>query len=267
MAGKNSIIPNQDGPLDNPRKRKPLPSHPLGRYLFADHSICNFAISGAGPLQAVVTDELRVTQGVLPVIILHGNDTNMMGLSATLWQEKYGNGNGNNNAPFWVCGNGSFEPFLGMDPMDVADTMQLLARNAGFECTAHFNEVVQGHLHVLSHLGCDCCLSGLYYLASFKNLAEFESNINALNCSENEKQAILWELGLSDRENKKQFDIFRNVILRLAHEAKNSGWTPDNVLGTMNISTAIQNRATLLLNIDSNRSEYLMQYICQELRI
>lgn len=267
MLEKNFLLPKRGEDGVARQKRRQVSSHPLGKYLFSGETLCNFAISGNGPSQAVVTDLLRRTMGEIPVIILHTNDNLLMGQTASIWQEKFGANDELGNAAFWVCGNGSFEPFLGMDEMDLVDTIEQLARTAGYTCTAHFQNVIRGHLHLLDKLGGSHCLSGLYYLCSFNNINEFQGNINALNCSNGEKQSILWELGLLDDNHREQFNLFRNVIMRIAHEAKNSGWTPNNAIGRMNISTAIEKNATMLLSVDSNRAEYLLQYLCQELTI
>ncbi len=263
MSLKDYLVPKKAKPVVQVQEKRPVVhSHPLGQYLFANDCICNFAISGNGPYQRVVVDVLREMQGVFPVIILHGNDAGIMGISAAISQEKFGP----DDRYFWVCGNGSFEPLLGIEEMELTKILQDLAKLAGYTCSSHFPKVVTGHLSLLEYMRCECSLSALYYLCSFKSLAKFQKNINMLDCSEAEKEELIWQLGLSSEANREQFDIFREVILRLAHESKISGWTPDQLVGKMNISTAIREKATLLLSVDSMCSPFLMQYLCWELK-
>lgn len=239
----------------------------LAPYFFSENTICNFAISGQGNREHLISRVLEAVAGRMPVITLHNENYGMMAEIARVWTDTFGSLEYDQSGPLWACSTGEFEPFLGLEEMDIVQIAKKLAEAAGYPCTASFEKVVRSHLDILKYMNCPYSLSGLYYLCSFEDLEEFQGNIMALDCSIHERTRIIANLGLANEKVREQFDQFRAIILRMAYEAKNSGWSPENGVGAMSVATAIQRRAMMSLSISGSRAPLLMTYLGQELHL
>lgn len=239
----------------------------LGPAFFCENSICNFAISGQGNKEHMISHVLGAAAGRLPVIVLHNNNHGIMAEIASVWTREFGSLDYAEEGPLWSCSTGEFEPFLGLEEQDIIHILKNLLEAAGYTATASFERVVKAHLTILRHMDCPYSLSGLYYLCSFEDLEEFQDNILALDCSNMEKNRIIANLGLADDKDREQFEQFRSMICQMAYEAKKSGWTSDGSVGSMSITTAIQKRAMMTLSISATKSSFLLAYLGQELQL
>lgn len=268
MLGRNklAVIPSQTTKPTRLFAAKDLADR-LAPHFFFENSICNFAISGQGNKEHLISPVLKAAMGRLPVIILHNENHGMMAEIARVWTEKYGSVENAPAGPLWSCSTGEFEPFLGLDEMDIVQILKKLAEGMGYSCTANFEKVVGAHLSILRHMNCDYSLSGLYYLCGFEDLEAFQRNIIALSCSLNEKNRIIANLGLANEKDKEQFDQFRSMIFRMGYEAKRSGWNAEDGVGSMSVSSAIHSHATMTLSVSASKSPLLMAYLGQELHL
>ena len=239
----------------------------LSPEFFFEDTVCNFAISGQGNKEHMISHVLGASAGRLPVIVLHNNNNGMMAEIANVWTQEFGSLSYAEDGPLWSCTTGQFEPFLGMDEQDIIQIFKHLTTVAGYTATASFERVVKAHLSILRHMDCAYSLSGLYYLCGFDDLEEFQSNILALDCSTTEKNRIISNLCLANEKERDQFEQFRSMISRMAYEAKKSGWNPDGEVGSMSITTAIRNRAMMTLSVSATKSPFLLAYLSQELQL
>ena len=239
----------------------------LGPHFFFEDRVRNFAISGQGNKEHLITHVLGMTAGRMPVIVLHNNNHGMMAEIARVWTQEFGSLEYDQDGPLWSGSTGGFEPFLGLEEMDIVGILKDLGEVAGYSCTASFEKVVRAHLSILKYMDCPYSLSGLKYLCDFEDLEEFQSNIMLLPCSPMEKNRIIVGLGLSNEKDREQFEQFRSMIQRMAYEAKRSGWDPDTGVGTMSITTAIARRALMTVSVSAGKSPFFMAYLARELRL
>lgn len=265
MFGSNKFAPT-GGRASAFFSRKRLPDR-LAPYFFRDGKVCNFAISGQGEKEILLTPVFFAAAGCLPIVVLHNDSLSMVGQCVNVWGEKFGIVSSDGPGALWRCDSGCFEPFLGMRDSDVVHVLQKLVTFLSESYTASFEKVVRAHLAILRGMNCACSLSGLYYLCGFENLEEFQENIRMLNCSEEEISRILMNLGLSNEKHLEQFELFRSIIQRLAYEAERSGWSMDERVGTMSITEAVNTGAAMLLGINGNKSPLLLEYVGQELSL
>ena len=142
-----------------------------------------------------------------------------------------------------------------------------MAQESGFETGAHFPNVIRGHLRLLELLQYPLSLSTLHYLCSIPNAATFVENIQAMDCPEGEKNGLIYDLGLGQGGSRADFDTFRNLIRKLGRQAEESGWNNNGNVGSMSITKALNEGASLLLPVDSSGdADVLLRYLCRELR-
>lgn len=239
----------------------------LSSEFFFEGAVCNFAISGQGNKEHMISHVLGASAGRLPVIVLHNNNNGMMAEIANVWTQEFGSLTYAEEGPLWSCSTGQFEPFLGMGEQDIIQILRQLTDVLGYQATPSFERVVKAHLSILRHMGCPYSLSGLHYLCSFEDLEEFQNNVLALNCSPAEKNRIIANLCLANEKEQEQFEQFRSMISRMAYEAEKSGWTPNGEVGSMSITTAIRNRAMMTISISAAKSPFLLAYLAQELQL
>lgn len=159
-----------------------------------------------------------------------------------------------------------FEPFRGMGDMQVNRIIKALAEKLNYSLTPGFEKIVYAHLEILHLLKIPVSLTGLVYLCSFRDMAEFHANIMQLPCEERTARRIWSDLGIEGDENNGQFDLFRNVIRGLQAEAMQSGWTEKNKVTQLNCVETMQNGGALLLSINDMHSDLLMTYLAEELK-
>lgn len=255
---------------------KKKPAFPLSRmdladrlhsYLIFEDMPCNFAISGQGDKEHLIKHVLGHCFKRMPVIILHNQNHGMLSKVAQVWQEEFESLEYADGGPLWSCDHGGFEPFLEMDDEDVVQILVELAQVAGYSNSAVFEKVVRAHLKILHHAHLDVSLTGLHYLCSFEDLEEFQNNIMALECSLGEKNQIMASIGIIGDSKTEALDNFRSIISRLSYQAAKSGWSQDQAVGCMNITTAIQNNAVMALNVNSSNAAFLLAYLGHELRL
>lgn len=162
--------------------------------------------------------------------------------------------------------NSEFEPFFGMNEMQVVLSLRQLAYKLNYSVTPRFERVVKAHLSILKELNIPISLSGLNYLCQFYDIGEFHENIMALPCGEAISRRIWADLGIDSEDSNSQFDLFRAVISNLSHDASRGGWNDNNCVAEFNCLQAIRQNATLLLSVNDMYSEMLLPYLAEELK-
>ena len=240
----------------------------IGAYLCPNSEPANFVISGGShpderyqPLYIFFDAVI----GRLPVIILHNSDIHVEAMITQSWQSIV---TSPDSSPLWIVNqrNSEFEPFFGMDEMQVVMTLRQLAYKLNYSVTPRFERVVKAHLDILKELNVPISLSGLNYLCKFYDMGEFHENIMALPCGETVSRRIWADLGIDSEDSNSQFDLFRAVISNLSHDASHSGWNDNNCVSEFNCSQAIEHNATFLLSLNDMYSEMLLPYLAEELK-
>lgn len=131
--------------------------------------------------------------------------------------------------------NSEFEPFFGMNEMQVVLSLRQLAYKLNYSVTPRFERVVKAHLSILKELNIPISLSGLNYLCQFYDIGEFHENIMALPCGEAISRRIWADLGIDSEDSNSQFDLFRAVISNLSHDASRGGWNDNNCVAELRI--------------------------------
>ncbi|OUQ46891.1 hypothetical protein B5E64_02405 [Drancourtella sp. An12] len=240
----------------------------VGAYLCPNSVPANFIISGG-----VHPDEryqplytfFDATIGRFPIIVLHNNDIHMEAMVTQAWQSIVSS---SECSPLWIINqkNSEFEPFFGMNEMQVVLALRQLANKLNYSVTPRFERVIKAHLSILKELNIPISLSGLNYLCQFYDIGEFHENIMALSCGEAISRRIWADLGIDSEDSNSQFDLFRAVISNLAHDASHGGWNDDNCVSEFNCLQAIGQNATLLLSVNDMYSEMLLPYLAEELK-
>lgn len=241
----------------------------ISGYICSDGKLNNFLISGGVepddrymPLFSVLDSLI----GRIPVIIIHSGDAYIEAMAMESW--KIFNLDSEYPTKFWNCNgrNPLFEPFYGMNEMQIVNTLRHLSMKLNYMVTPRFEKVVKAHLSILKALEIPYSLSGLYYLSQFDNIGEFHDNVMALPCEEAVTKCIWADLGADDEGGNGQFDLFRAVINNLAHDAEQSGWNSDNTVCDCNCMQTIMNNGTLVLSINDMYSNMLLPYLTEELK-
>lgn len=241
----------------------------ISGYICTGGKLSNFLISGGVepddrymPLYSVLDSLI----GRIPVIIIHSGDVHIEAMAMESWQMF--NSGSEHPTQFWNCNgrNPSFEPFYGMNEMQIVNTLRQLSMKLNYTVTPRFERVVRAHLSILKALEIPYSLSGLYYLCQFYDMGEFHNNIMALPCEEGVTRRIWADLGADDEGGNGQFDLFRAVINNLAHDAEQSGWNSDNTVCDCNCMQTIMNNGTLVLSINDMYSNMLLSYLTEELK-
>lgn len=238
----------------------------LGAYISTDGRPLNFLISGGvqpadryQPLYMV----FESTVGAVPMIVLHDNDIHIEAMVSQTCCDYAP------DMPLWASNQSqkTFEPFLGMNPMQVVSTLRRLATKLQYTVTPRFERVIRGHIAVLDALKIPVSLSGFYYLSQFYDMGEFHANIMALPCGEMTARRVWADMGVDDEGGHGQFDLFRAVINHLAQEAMASGWNEDNAVGSCNCIQAIAQGANFTLSINNMYTSLLLAYLVEELKV
>lgn len=225
----------------------------------------NFIISGCGDpgdRYLPLVPYLSTVMGRWPLVVLHARDEVMEGLLASVCQA------GHTEVPLWGVnqGNRFFEPFYGMNDMQVIGVVRTLAERLGYTSTPRLERVVRSHLEILRLLDVPTSLSGLHYLCSFRDMGEFHSNILQLPCSQDHAIRLWADLGVDAGDDGAQFDLFRSAIENLANEASYCGWEESTTVGAWNTREAIASRVTFCLALDNEHSSLMLAYLAEELR-
>lgn len=236
----------------------------LSDYFFTEGRICNFGISGQADKTLLLYDVLFDAAGRIPVLILHNGSTAMRSEVALVWADKFGSAEAEGR---WDTHEGGFEPFLMLDRVEITQFLRKMAEAKGFTCNVYFNRIVGAFLKILDKLGCSYSLTGLNYLCSIENNEEFRENVLELDCNESEKIRILADLGLSDEKSQEQMEILRMVVAQFAYEAKRCGWDSRMPVDEIDMMTAVEKNAVLLLDISAARYPLMMIYLAEELRL
>lgn len=237
----------------------------LGYFLCDNGNISNFIISGgvtSDERYEAVSQVLYSEIGKMPMVILHNEDIHIEAMVIQAWQST------NAQTPLWVVNNrnAEFEPFYGMNEMQVVTTFRQLAVKLNYTVTPRFERVIRAHLMILKELDIPVSLSGLYYLCGFYDMGEFHDNVMALPCGESVARRIWADLGVDSDDGNSQFDLFRAVVNNLANEAEQSGWNPDNNISEYNCLKILEAGGTLVLSVNDMYTDLLMSYLLQELK-
>lgn len=231
---------------------------------FLEDRICKFAISGSGDKARWIYDVLWAAAGRVPVVILHNQSNAMTAEVSLVWNQKFGSLEEGN---LWYANEGEFEPFLELQEVELTQILRKMAQTKGWSCNVYFDQIVGAFLTILDKIGCPCSLTGLHYLCSIRNMQEFRNNVMDLECDQAEKDLILSDLGLSDKESMEQMKVLRSVIQAFAYEAEACGWQPGMPVGHIDLKTALKCDAMLLFNISSNGCPLMMTYLSEMLRL
>lgn len=241
----------------------------ISRYIAGNGELNNFLISGGKNIfdrHRPIDNVLKLIVGKMPVIIIHSNNNYIEEMVSGVW--KLLSPGLEDTMPLWICNslNSTFEPFYGMNKMQIVNTLRQLSLKLGYTVTPRFEKVVNAHLSILDVLEIPYSLSGLSYLCQFDDMGEFHTNIMSLPCEENIARRIWSNLSIDDGIASEQFDLFRAVINNLAHDAEQSGWNSDNTVCECNCIQAIKNNATFVLSINDMYSSMLFPYLAEELK-
>lgn len=238
----------------------------LCEYLWPNCFPQNFTISGGikGERYQPLLPVLSVACRKMPVIMIHRGSRELEHVAISAM--KNANINGEKKLRIINQANPVFEPFRGMGDMQVNRIIKALAEKLNYSLTPGFEKIVYAHLEILHLLEIPVSLTGLVYLCSFRDMAEFHANIMQLPCEERIARRIWSDLGIEGDENNGQFDLFRNVIRGLQEEAMRSGWTRENGVTGLNCIETMQNGGVLLLSVNDMHSNLLMTYLTEELK-
>ena len=243
------------------------PLEGLSSYICPGGKPKNFIISGVssscpflplGPL-------LQGLLGHVPIILLHNNDQDLARFAAACWENTVPP----SAVPLWVVGRSSplYEPFLGMSDDQLCRVLRDMARILGYTAAPSFDRVARSHLRVLRQLGIPNSLSGLHYLCRFQDLGELHDNVLALPCGTPEAQRIWAGMGADVESGESQFDLLRSVVNSFAGEIAGSGYDPDNQISSVNILSAMQTGAMLVLDVNEHGGELVLPYLAEELKL
>lgn len=239
----------------------------LGAYLCANHVPANFIVSGgASPNERYepLYQFLDTFIGQYPMIVIHNNDTHMEALISQSWQDT----GAEESSPLWLVDqkHAEFEPFFGMNDMQVVATMRQLANKLHYTVTPRFERVIRAHMSILRELEIPISLSGFHYLCQFQDMGEFYDNILSLPCGEAAGRRIWADIGADSEDSNNQFDLFRTVISNLVGDCVHSGWSTENSIASRNCLEAIKQNATMLLSVNDLYCELLLPYLAEELK-
>lgn len=237
----------------------------LGAYLCTNHVPANFIISGganSNDKYEPLYQFLETFIGSYPIIVIHNNDVQMEALVTQSWQDS----DVGDTSPLWIVDqcHPEFEPFVGMNDIQVITTMQQLANKLPYTVTPRFERVIRAHISILKELDIPISLSGFHYLCQFQDMGEFHDNILALPCGEASGRRIWVDLGADSEDSNNQFDLFRTVISNLVRDCVQSGWSAENSVASKNCLEAIRQNATMLLSVNDGYTELLLPYLAEE---
>lgn len=239
----------------------------LGAYLCTNNVPANFIVSGGShpdERYEPLYQYLDTFIGRYPMIVIHNNDVHMEAIVGQAWQEA----GASEASPLWIVDQrrAEFEPFFGMNEIQVVSTMRQLANKLNYTVTPRFERVIRAHILILKELEIPVSLSGFNYLCQFQDMGEFYDNILSLPCGEATGRRIWADLGADSEDSNNQFDLFRTVISNLAGNAAQSGWNTENSVAGINCLEAIRQNATLLLAVNDLYTELLLPYLVEELK-
>ena len=237
----------------------------LGTYLCEEEKPLNFVVSGGVGLDdkySPLAYFLEMQIGRYPIIVLHNNDYKMEGMVENIYMGRQV------DTPLWFIhsDNPEYEPFFGMNEMQVIMVLRKVAEKMGYTIAPQFERIARAHLEIMKYAGMEISLTGLYYLAQFNDMGEFHDNIMELPCGSTTARRIWADIGSESIENSGQLDLFRSVVNNLAYEARESGWKSDNGILQINCRQAVQQNATLLLAVNAMYTEKLLTYLAEELK-
>lgn len=244
----------------------------LGHYICPEGTPVNFAISGNGG--AFLSERympfylyFESFLGLFPIIVLHNHNNLMEEIAYLTWKEKCENCA--ENARPLICAvnekNEVYQPFYGMNNMQIVSAFRQIAKDLGYSITPKFEKIIRAHIEILEILRQPVNLSGFYYLTSFNNMEEFYNNIMLLPCGENNAKRIWADISSNGDDENNQLDLFRAVVNNLAEEAETNGWKRESK-SSINCTEAIRNNATLLLSINGYYTNYFFTYLVEELK-
>lgn len=243
----------------------------MGSFICADGDPVNFVISGGESMDRLeaLYNLLQRSMGRYPIIVLHNNDRNIERVFNSFWARLFEGAPYSGRPQIWLANTvfRDFEPFDQMTDIQIISAIRQMARKLDYTPTPRLERVVRAHIEILRQLNVPVTLTGFSYLCQFNDMGELRDNIMALPCGPREAQRIWADLGVGADDNNSQFDLFRTVIMNLASDAFQSGWSFDNRVGRYNIIRAVREGATFLLNVNDMYAELLLEYLTEELKL
>lgn len=162
-----------------------------------------------------------------------------------------------------------FEPFLSMRSEQIVNVLYRIAKRMEFQVTSHYNTIVRAHLKILELAGEQVCLSGLYKLCKIESIRDFYAYVRSLKSPVIAEQ-VLSSMGLDKEGHMEQYQLFRNVILSMAYELEQSGWSSDANAERVNCLTIkkyeSQPAPILLCSIEDTCSRVFFTYLAEEMK-